>query len=118
MYIKIHTTRRAKPFGKTSSVVHHLYQISKTIVVTVSHINKTTKSQRVFNFLSIFFSHTISHRVMTLKEFRNGLAQVFLSLNSKDTLSCRLTSIPLSRRTAKNNQATKKNEEEFLLTNH
>ena len=51
MFIKIHTNRRAKPFGNTFSVVHHLYQISQTHVITVSHINKTTKPQRVFNFL-------------------------------------------------------------------
>ena len=71
MYKKIHFTRRAKPFGKTSSVDHHLYQISQTRVITVSHTNKTTKPQRVFNFLSNNFSHTISHRLMTLNELKH-----------------------------------------------
>ena len=46
------------------------------------------------------------------------------SLNSKDTSSfniladCRVFSERLSKRTAKNEQATKKNDEESLLTKH
>ena len=56
-------------------------------------------------FATTYVTHTISHRVMTLKELTNGLQQVFLSLiQFKDknasgksfvrpTLSCGLPSI-------------------------
>ena len=41
---------------------------------------------RICNNLRHIFPHTISHRVMTLKELTNGLPQIFLSLVNKEIL--------------------------------
>ena len=72
-------------------------------------------------FATTYVTHTISHRVMTLKELTNGLQQVFLSLiQFKDKnasgksfvrihfrADSQVFSERLSTRTDKNNQATK-----------
>ena len=44
LYIKRHTTRKAKILGKISFVVYHLSNMPDMhYCLTVSHINKTTK---------------------------------------------------------------------------
>ena len=59
---------------------------------------------------------------MSLKEVADGLPQAFLSLNSilrfNINADYRVFSEQLSKRTAKHEQATKKNDEEYLLTKH
>ena len=59
---------------------------------------------------------------MSLKEVADGLPQAFLCLNTvlhfNINADYRVFSDQLSRRTAKNEQATKKNDEEYLLSKH
>ena len=77
LYIKRHTTKKAKILGKISFVVYHLSNMPDMhYCLTVSHINKTTKPL-TFLWLSVkYFQHAISHGVMTLKEVTGGLLQL------------------------------------------
>ena len=72
--------------------------------------HRSTKQQNRYVSLITFSKIFSTHRVMSLKELTDGLPQAFLSLNSKDTLSCRLPSI--FRATFQANSQKRESDEE------
>ena len=109
--------------GKTFSVVNHLSNMLDACYHSESH-QHNNKITTYFWLSDKYFTHAISHGVISFKEVTNGFLQAFrlYSLHSKDTLSILISGLPsIFRATFQTNsqkRAMKKNDKEYLLTKH